>query len=245
MSILAEKVRMFGMSGLMRNCQQTLLSALLPQDCQLCASPSGDDLLCPACAAELPRLPKTACPRCALASPAGETCGRCQRHPPHFDRLIACYPYSFPVDRLIQRLKYGHQLALTAWFGQQLAAACATLTFDRIVPMPLHLGRLAERGFNQATEISRTLARERAMTIDNGCCERVRATTPQEGLTLRERRRNLRNAFACNSDLNGEHVLLVDDVVTTGASVNECARTLRLHGASEITVLTVARTLLA
>jgi ComF family protein len=238
MSILAE------MSGLAGGFRKSLLTALLPQDCLLCASPSGNTLLCPACVAELPRLPQPACPRCALPSPQGETCGRCQRHPPHYDRLIACHPYSFPVDRLIQRLKYGHQLALAAWFGEQLAARCATLSFDRIVPMPLHPARLAERGFNQATEISRALASLRALDIDNRFCERVRTTKPQEGLTLRERRRNLQNAFACNTDLSGQHVLLVDDVVTTGASINECARTLRLHGAAEITVLAVARTLL-
>lgn len=238
MSILAE------MSGLAGGFRKTLLAALLPQDCLLCASCSGNALLCPACAAELPRLPQPACPRCALPNPQGETCGRCQRHPPHFDRLIACYPYRFPVDRLIQRLKYGHQLALAGWFGDQLAASCAALTFDRIVPMPLHPERMAVRGFNQATEISRALASVRALEIDNPCCERVRTTKPQEGLTLRARRRNLRNAFACNIDLDGQHVLLVDDVVTTGASVNECARTLRLHGATQITVATVARTLL-
>ncbi|MFA7290760.1 MAG: ComF family protein [Rhodocyclaceae bacterium] len=238
MSILAE------MSGMADAFRRTLLTTLLPQDCLLCASPSGNTLLCTACANELPRLPQSVCPRCALPSPQGETCGRCLRHPPHFDRLIACYPYSFPVDRLIQRLKYGHQLALATWFGQQLAASCATLTCDRIVPMPLHPTRMAERGFNQASEIGRALAQARAQTIDNRSCERVRPTTPQEGLTLRERRRNLKNAFACNADLSGQHVLLVDDVVTTGASASECARTLRLHGATQVTVATVARTLL-
>lgn len=240
MSILAE---MFGASPTKNKVRQRLLDMVLPQDCLLCRTPSGSALLCEDCVAELPRLPEPACPRCALPSPQGEICGRCQRHPPHFDRLIALYPYSFPLDRMVQHLKYGHQLALAEWFGRQLAAACAGKPFDLVVPMPLHSSRMAERGFNQAMEISRPLAGEHQRPLDSTCCERIRPTLPQEGLTLRERRRNLKNAFACNTDFGGRHILLVDDVVTTGASASECARTLRLHGAAQITVAAVARTL--
>ena len=109
--------------------------------------------------------------------------------------------------------------------------------------MPLHPSRMAERGFNQAMEICRPLAQARKLSIDDTCCVRTRPTTPQEGLTLLERRRNMKNAFACNRDLSGQHILLVDDVVTTGASVSECARTLQLHGAAQITIIAVARTL--
>jgi predicted amidophosphoribosyltransferase len=155
MSILAE---MFGGSPTKNNARQRLLDMVLPQDCLLCRAPSASALLCTDCAGELPRLPQPACPRCALPSPQGEICGRCQRHPPHFDRLIALYPYRFPLDRMIQHLKYGHQLALAAWFGQEIAHACANESFDRIVPMPLHPSRMAERGFNQAMEICRPLA---------------------------------------------------------------------------------------
>ncbi|MCP5268269.1 MAG: ComF family protein [Zoogloeaceae bacterium] len=244
MSILAEKLEGF---------RNALINAVLPQDCLLCASPSGSELLCADCLADLPQLPVTCCPRCALPSPLGEICGRCQRHPPAFDALIAAFPYAFPIDRMIQRFKYGQQLALAGWFGRQLAACCnryiqsptpAQQMFDLIIPMPLHKNRLAERGFNQAMEISRQLSHDLAVPIANHICTRTRDTAPQEGLSLKERRRNLKAAFACNTDLRGKHVLLVDDVVTTGASIGECARTLRLHGAAHITVATVARTLL-
>lgn len=235
MSILAEKARSF---------RTRLADSLLPQDCLLCASGAGGELLCPACLADLPQLTETRCPRCALPSTHSETCGRCQRHPPHFDTMIAAFPYSFPLDRMIQKLKYGHQLALARWFGERLVAACPNLTGDLIIPMPLHDRRLAERGFNQALEICRPLARHLGIAIDHAACTRLRETLPQEGLSLRERRRNLKNAFACSADLSGRHVVLVDDVVTTGASVDECARTLRLHGAAQITVLAIARTLL-
>lgn len=250
MSILAEKTAAF---------RRRLIDALLPQDCLLCSAPSGSAPICADCAGELPPLPTPLCPRCAQPGGTNETCGRCQRHPPHFDRLIAVFPYTFPIDRMVQRLKYGHQLALADWFGKQLALACVDVAADLIAPMPLHPRRMAERGFNQALEIARPLAQSLATRFDHDrvsagaaqiarpaiwhCCERLRQTTPQEGLTLRERRRNLRGAFACTEEVAGRHVLLVDDVVTTGASADECARTLKLHGAARVTVAAVARTL--
>lgn len=235
MSILAEKL---GAAG------RRVLDAVMPQDCLLCAAPAGGTLLCPTCAAELPRMPAPTCPHCALPTSSGETCGRCLRHPPHFERLLACFPYAFPVDRMLQQLKYSHQLALARWFGEQLTGVADGLACDLIVPMPLHPQRLRERGFNQALEIARPLARHTDVRLSATSCVRNRDTAPQEGLTLLQRRRNLKNAFACNTDFSGLHVLLVDDVVTTGASVSECARTLRLHGAESVTVLAVARTLL-
>lgn len=234
MSILAEKCVRFG---------GKLLDALLPQECLLCSVASGSQLLCDDCSAELPRLPHAACPRCGVPTPTGETCGRCQRHPPHFDALVAALPYAFPVDRMLQHLKYGHHLSLAAWFGERLAAASETLQADTVIPLPLHPRRMAERGFNQAIEIARPLARRLRLPLATDLCERIRETSPQEGLTLLQRRRNLRNVFACRSDLSGRRILLVDDVVTTGASVGECARTLKLHGAAHVTVVAAARTL--
>ncbi|MFC5301494.1 ComF family protein [Azospira restricta] len=235
MSILAEKAAAIG---------RRVVDALLPQDCLLCCAPAGGALLCSDCHGELPPLPASRCPRCAQPAPGGEVCGRCQRHPPHFDALLALHPYAFPVDRLIQQLKYGHQLAIAAHFGNALAAACRDLGADLVVPMPLHPQRLAERGFNQALEIARPLARLSGVAFAADACVRQRATVPQEGLSLRQRRRNLRRAFACGTDFGGRHLLLVDDVATTGASVDECARTLKLHGAGRVSVAVVARTLL-
>lgn len=220
-----------------------LTALLLPQDCLLCRAPSGEALLCPACADELPQLPGARCPRCANASPGGEICGRCQRHPPTYDRLIALYPYAAPLDRMVQQLKYGHQLALATWFGKRLADACRDSGADLVMPMPLHPSRLAERGFNQSQEIARHTAAALALELDAQSCFRTRDTPPQAGLSLRERRRNVRNAFACRGDLQGRRILLIDDVVTTGSTVGECARTLYLHGAGEVVVGAVAHTL--
>lgn len=236
MSILAEKLR-----GL--RCR--LLDTLLPQDCLLCAAASGNELLCPSCSGEQPRLPENRCPCCSQPTPAGSaTCGRCQTQAPHFDALRALHPYAFPVDRMIQQLKYGHQLAIATHFGEALAPLCRDIGADLIIPMPLHPKRLAERGFNQALEIARPLARRCGIPIDARSCVRERPTSPQEGLSLAERQRNLRHAFGCHASFNGQHILLVDDVATTGASADECARTLKLHGAARVTVAVVARTLL-
>ena len=207
----------------------------LAQDCLLCAAASAEQMLCPACAADLPRLRGPCCPRCALPNATGETCGRCLQNPPHFDATLAAYRYDFPVDKLIQSFKYGHRLALGAYFGREIAALGAALEADFIMPLPLHDERLRQRGFNQALELARPLARARRLPIDATSCRRVRDTPAQAGLAWRERHGNLRHAFACSADLSGARIILVDDVMTTGASLEECARTLKLHGAATVT----------
>jgi ComF family protein len=213
------------------------------QDCLLCAAAGTDDILCPACAADLPRPPRQSCPRCALPNASGELCGHCLAKPPHFDAALAAYRYDFPVDKLIQSFKYGHRLALGAYFGREIAALGAALAADLIMPLPLHDDRLRLRGFNQALELARPLAQARRLPIDTSSCRRVRDTPAQAGLAWHERLGNLRHAFACSADLSGSRIILIDDVMTTGASLDECARTLKLHGAVEVSALVLARAL--
>jgi ComF family protein len=219
-----------------------LLHCVLPQVCYLCGGASGNAPLCAACIRELPQPDPQCCPRCALPTVLGKTCGACLRHQPNFDRVLTAFIYDFPVDRLIQGLKYGGELALADWLGARLLALANTCPADLVVPLPLHPLRLRERGFNQALELARPLARA-GFTINAAICSRTRATPAQAGLALRRRIANLRGAFACHGDLGGQHVLLVDDVMTSGATLNECARTLKLHGAATVTALVVARTL--
>jgi len=212
------------------------------QDCLLCGGVSSFDLLCAACAAEMPRLPKPCCPRCAMPTPNGEICGRCLRKPPYFDAAQAIYHYDFPLDKLIQAFKYSHRLALGTYFGRQLAAL-EPPEADLIIPLPLHIERLRERGFNQALELARPLSKAWQLPIDAKSCSRTRNTTAQAHLPWRQRVKNMRDAFHCATDLSEKRIVLVDDVMTTGASLNECARTLKLHGAKNVTVLIVARAL--
>ena len=215
------------------------------QTCLLCLADSHD-ILCPACASDLPRLPEQRCPVCALPTPQGEICGRCLAHAPCFDTTHAVFRYDFPLDKLIQAFKYGHQLALSNYFGRRLAecAKSANLTgVDLIVPLPLHPLRLRQRGFNQSLELARPLATTLKRPLTTTLCRRIRDTPAQAELPWKERKKNIRNAFDCRTDLTGKTVLLVDDVMTTGASLDECARTLKQSGAAAVILFVLARAL--
>ena len=225
---------------------QTLLANAYTQDCLLCAAESNSGILCSACAADLPRQVHNACPRCASATLNGEICGRCLSKPPHFDTTAAIFAYQFPVDKLIQAFKYAQRLALSHYFGEQLAALATSRLMDQInlvMPLPLAKERLRERGFNQALELARPVAKALRVPLEVNICQRLRNTKAQTQLPWREREKNIRNAFHCSQDLSYQRILLIDDVMTTGASANECARTLKLHGAASVNILIVARTL--
>ena len=221
---------------------RNVMAVLLPQDCLLCAATSGDALLCDECRADLPRLPDARCPICAEASPGAMTCGACLKAPPHFDATIAALPYAFPVDKLVQALKYQRRLATADFLAQSMLAAGAPVG-DILVPLPLSAARLRQRGFNQAVELSRPLARALRLALELDGCARDRDTVPQASLPWKERRQNIRHAFACAIDFAGKSVIVVDDVMTTGATLDEFARTLKAHGAGRVTNWVAARTL--
>lgn len=218
-------------------------AALLPQDCFLCAAASGDCLLCPACSAGLPYLSAERCPLCALPTPGAAVCGACFKQAPHFDATQAVFRYEFPVDRLIQSLKYAHRLASANFLGRALAQLAAPLRPGLVLPVPLAPARLAERGFNQALELARPLARALGVPLDFRSLVRVRATAPQTGKTIEARRKNLRGAFALrgNSAVQNLRVALVDDVMTTGSTVQAAAQCLRAAGAREVEIWIIAR----
>jgi predicted amidophosphoribosyltransferase len=174
-----------------RDLRLTLARSVLGQDCVLCAAASGARLLCAACAADLPQVAE-ACPQCAGPSPGGAVCGACTTHPPPFDATIAPWRYEFPVDRLVLALKFGRRLALAEAFGAALADRAAGRRVDALVPMPLGRARLAERGFNQALEIARHLARSTGLALAPGLAHRMRDTAPQTGLPHDERAANVR-----------------------------------------------------
>lgn len=222
----------------------------LAQACVLCGGACAGTLLCPGCRADLPWLATHRCAQCALPlSPAreavaGQVCGACLKRPPAFARTHAAFAYRFPLDALVRRCKYAGALELTGLFAAALAEHGADAARpDLLLPMPLHPARLAERGFNQAAEIARRLAPliDRPWLPD--ASRRVRDTPPQAGLDLKARRRNLRGAFACELDLTGKSVALVDDVMTSGSSLNELAKVVRRAGAAEVSAWVVARAL--
>jgi ComF family protein len=224
---------------------------LLPQSCALCAAPTPDALVCAACAAALPTL-RDACPRCALPSTAGVPCGACLAQPPPFDATIAAHAYAFPVDRLLQALKYNGRLALADWAAATLAArvqagrvpppAPTVLPLPLLVPLPLAPPRQRQRGFNQAQEIARELGRLLALPVAPALL-RTRTTPPQADLPWAERVRNVRGAFAARDRLDGAQVVLIDDVMTTGATLAAAATAARAAGAARVECWVVARTL--
>lgn len=211
------------------------------ENCLLCGGDAPAPI-CQPCTAELTTL-SSGCPRCAEAGSGTCLCGRCLQHPPAFDRTIALFAYAFPLDQLLHALKYQHQLLLARWLGRQLATRCGTLQPDAVLPLPLHPVRLAERGFNQALEIARPVATALAAPLRANLCQRTRATPAQADLPLSERAANVRNAFSCEERLDGQHIVVVDDVMTTGATLHECAKVLKRQGAREVSALIVARAL--
>ena len=237
------------LTGALGNVRRSALGAArlaLPQRCELCAGGSGAQLLCAACLAALPRL-GPACSQCALPIAGGGVCGQCLADPPPFEATIAAFVYAFPVDRLLHAFKYHGRLALAEWGADALLAERERRPGapppDRLVALPLSRERQRERGYNQAFEIARFLARRLDLPVLRQGTRRVRTAPPQTALPWSERAKNVRGAFACELDLAGLSIAVIDDVMTTGASLAEFARTLKAAGAARVENWVVARTL--
>lgn len=222
---------------------QDAIAALLPSSCALCAQPTLRTAVCADCEDDLPLPLAQCCPQCGELSDAHALCEGCRSEPPAFDASIAVWPYAFPVDHLIQELKYRHRLPLGPWFAERIHRLIGhgRGLIDAVVPMPLHAARLCERGFNQAYEIARPLARDLDRPLLAVACRRIRDTAQQARLDRQARRQNLTDAFECNLDLRGQTILLVDDVMTTGASADAVALALKRAGAERVLVAVVAR----
>lgn len=235
----------------------------LPGVCALCAR-TGPHVLCEGCTADYFGTPKHRCACCASPLPGAAstpaTCAQCLRAPPAFDATIASADYAAPIDRLVLELKFGNRLALATLFAERLYAAMtaaiaaptavhANLTLPMVLTaVPLGAQRLQQRGFNQALEIAKPLAAALDITLAPRMLVRNRETAAQAQLSPAERRQNLRGAFhlapAWMARVRGCHVGVVDDVMTTGQTLNEIAATLKRFGALRVTNLVFARTLL-
>jgi len=224
---------------------RTVIEHIQPaQPCVLCGSMSHDGLWCAACDKAMPYLDTPHCPVCALPTLSGEVCGQCLKQLPLFNSTSAVFSYSFPLDKLILAMKYGEQLVLAHALARKLAQRIDKNSLpDCVLPMPLHPTKLRERGFNQSLLLAATVARELDIQLLPDSCQRVRDTPPQSALPWKERGRNVRNAFRCDQDLTGKHIALVDDVLTTGASLNALSAAAQQRGATQISAWVIARTL--
>lgn len=212
------------------------------QPCVLCGNPTLGERLCQPCASNLPWLDSRVCRTCATPIATGEICGACLKDAPHLDAVRAALVYAFPVDALIRAYKYGADLSLVRTLGE-IVAAVATDAADLVLPMPLADERLRERGFNQAYELAREVRRLREIPLVLEGCRKVRHTTPQAALPWSERRRNIRGVFVCDADVAGKRVAVIDDVMTTGATLNELAKNIKRAGAASVVGWVVARAL--
>ena len=220
-----------------------ILKAISQRNCLLCGVFSKDDLCYP-CRNQLPKITNNHCPICLLPVTIPHICGVCLTNPPAYTRILAALHYTFPVDALIHSLKYQSNLAIAPILANLLIEKInISDPPDFIIPMPLHPVRLRERGFNQAVEIGRYISQKHKINMLFDSCIRVRNTPLQTGLPWQARKKNIRNAFACNIDLSGKHVIILDDVMTSGATINELAQVLRQQGAVAINGWVVARTL--
>ena len=201
----------------------------------------GHDL-CAACKAALP-WQGPACPRCALPQPGGNPCDTCRQSPPPLQAVHAVFDYAFPLDRLLPRLKFHRDLAAGRVLVQCMLERLRTLPRPAaIVPVPLHPARLRRRGYDQALELARPLAHSLRLPLRHDVLRRTKATSAQSRLDADARQRNLRNAFQIDADtpLPG-HVALVDDVMTTGATLHAAAHTLRDAGVQRVDAWVCAR----
>lgn len=223
---------------------------LFPPTCVLCGGCGSGRLdLCRGCRDDLPEL-SAGCRRCGAPLPARppaekRLCGACLRKPPWFDHVHCPLRYDSPVDWLIHRLKFNARLSHVRVLGALLADSVEQRSAappGLLVPVPLHPRRRRERGFNQALELARPVARRLGVPLAADLCERRHNTPHQFSLPAGRRRANVRNAFVLRRPPPAKHVALIDDVVTTGATVNELARLLKRGGAERVEVWAVART---
>jgi ComF family protein len=243
----------------MRRSFEAILDLLFPPACVICNQDLqgrtylkwGGQGLCEDCGRQVPWIRRPYCPTCARpflsSSPTAHVCGDCLLRPTPFDSARALVRYEGEIPRLFQRMKYGPQPALARFFGELLAEYLqgdfSSLGLDGVIPIPLHPGRLRQRGFNQAAVLAGRLARRLALQVVYHGLVRCRPTPPQVGMSRQERLINMRRAFRVPSvsSIAGGRWLLVDDVYTTGATLQEAARQLRRSNAAAVHVVTVAR----
>ena len=222
-------------------------AALMPRRCVFCGLVVHDDgrFACSDCNADLPWI-KNSCRFCALpladASPEGVPCADCQRDPSPFTAALAPLHYSFPIDAAIKAFKFHRKLHYQPAFSDILLRAATRLPadIDAVLPVPLHRWRRMRRGFNQAAELASPVHKQLQLPLlDN--VVRARPTPYQSGLDAAQRRRNLTSVFCVRGRISARHVLIIDDVITTGETCRQLATALFDSGVAKVSVLAVAR----
>lgn len=220
------------------------VASILSQDCALCGVRSRASL-CKDCHHDLPFRHALGCPRCNAPGSDSQVCGACLSDPPHFDETTSAFRYVYPLDRLVQAYKFNANLGLLPLFSDALIRAIRANNMhippDLVIPLPLASRRLAERGFNQSALLGAHVSKALGLRYETRGMLRVRETPPQAGLNRVARLKNVRGAFDCVHSLHGRHVAVIDDVMTTGATLSEAARVLKKAGAARVSAWVIAR----
>lgn len=220
-----------------------LYSNLLPVQCLLCGAHSNNHTLCPDCINDFPKL-GNCCPRCATPLSLTTSCGSCLTQPPEQNSSMSLFAYQNPIDRLIADFKYHDKLYLTEVFADLMAQQLKHQPLPHLlIPIPLHRRRLRQRGYNQAFELGKVLSHKLNIPISKDILIRSRDTPPQASLPYDQRKRNMRRAFKLNDAMLPNHIALIDDVLTTGHTVNAAAKLFRQEGVTTIELWTIARTI--
>jgi ComF family protein len=230
-----------------------LLNLLFPPQCLNCeVRVPTHGTLCIPCWQQIHFITEPMCHACGLpfdyAIGEGALCGACLHKSPDYTRARSAFRYDEHSRRLITRFKYSDQTQLAKIYGTWLTKAGEELLkqSDAIIPVPLHYFRFLKRRFNQSALLAHTLAKKSGVKCLPNALIRIRKTTPQTGLSSKQREKNVKGAFAINKrylkQIKGKNILLVDDVMTTGSTINQCTKTLLKSGATQVNVLTLART---
>jgi ComF family protein len=226
---------------------RALLHLLLPSSCALCGAGCAE-VVCTPCRDHFCLPATNRCARCANPLIGGDICGGCQAYPPSYEATICAADYAPPLDHLVLQLKFSARLPLAPWFAEMLRDAMLARPGlplpELLCPVPLGPARLVERGYNQALEIARPLGRLLGVAVHPGLALRQLDTRAQSGVSPHERAENIRGAFAIAepSLIEGRHVGLVDDVMTSGHTLEELAATFKRFGAARVSNLVFART---
>lgn len=223
--------------------KEVALNLLFPQRCIGCGSEG--EVFCLSCRTALPRIMPPLCPRCGNPQVDGLICSSCAGCHADIDGIRSPFRFEGVIRQAIHQLKYKHLRSLATPLGELLSEYLVAnpVPGDALVPVPLHRKRLKERGYNQSDLIARELSKITKLPVMNDCLVRQRQTPPQaRTATVDERRSNVVGAFACRDErMKGKSVILIDDVCTSGATLNACAATLKTHGAGAVWGLTLAR----
>ena len=224
-----------------------LLDFALPPRCGGCGAIVDElDSFCAQCWTKIDFLGSGGCSVCGLPLEGTEidSCARCLAKPPRLERMRAATAYGEISRSIAIRFKYGRKVALGRTMARYMAPLLGELPANAVlVPVPLHRGRIWRRGFNQSAIVARNLARRLGVDMDADALRRVKATPPLKGMSMHQRRRAVAGVFRVNpsAELRGRTVVLVDDVLTTGSTVNACARVLRRAGAERVELISWAR----